>query len=32
MDLDLVVRTVRDCIEVSWAMYNDILQRIDAIG
>ena len=32
MDLDLVVRTVRDAVELNWSMYDDILRRIDSIG
>ena len=32
MDLDLVVRTVRDAVEVFWWMYDDIHRRIDGIG
>lgn len=32
MDLDLVVRTVRDAVEVFWWMYSDIYQRLKGIG
>ena len=31
MDLDLVVRTVRDCIEVNWWMYSDIFRLLEDI-
>jgi pyrroloquinoline quinone (PQQ) biosynthesis protein C len=31
MDLDLVVRTVRDAVEVNWWMYSDIHRRIEDI-
>ena len=31
MDLDLVVATVRDSVEMMWWMYDDIFRRLDAI-
>ena len=31
MDLDLVVRTVRDAAEVNWWMFDDIHKRIEGI-
>ena len=31
MDLDLVVRTVRDAVEVNWWMFDDIHRRLDGI-